>query len=165
MTPSPFPSDFLLGPGPAVKVSRIDFAATAIPEYKDDYAVVLDDVLTPAECATLVRAAEASAGGKWERALVNVGGNEQEYLPDRRDCDRIIWDDRELVARLWARVRPHVPELMRVKNAPRLTGMGPVRRGEVYGMTRLNERMRFLRYGPFEYFSGELALVACMDWD
>ena len=150
------PEGLLAGPAPPIIVEKIDFTKTDLPasEYRDAYAVILDNVLTPSECAALVAAAEQHADGSWERALVNVGNNQQQMISEIRNCDRIIWDEPELAARLWARVAPHVPEVQRLQKWPKVTGEGPARRGESWVATRLNERLRFLRYGPEEYFRG-----------
>jgi hypothetical protein len=61
----PIPLDFLVADppdaaDPIVIGKQIDWRATAIPEYADRYAVVIDNVLSPSECATLVRLAEES---------------------------------------------------------------------------------------------------------
>ncbi|OJD37443.1 oxidoreductase domain containing protein [Diplodia corticola] len=133
--PSPtIPSSFLRGPAPpTVSTSRIDFAFTPVPEYANCYATVIDDALTPSECATLLRlaaaaststststsasstttaeAAAAGGGGIWERAMINTGGGRQAMAVDTRNCGRIIYDSEELAGRLWARVAPLVPEL------------------------------------------------------
>lgn len=78
--------------------------------------------------------------------------NANELMADVRDCSRIIWDDHDIVAKIWSRVKDLVPEIMVVKKKPLITGWGPVKRNETLSMTRLNERMRFLKYGPEQYF-------------
>ena len=87
--------------------------------------------------------------------MVNVGNGEQELRTDVRNCGRIIWDSEDIVEKIWGRVKPHVPEILKLENMPQITGSGPVRRGEVWKASRLNERMRFLKYGCDEYFNGE----------
>lgn len=146
------PHNFLSGPGPKVQKNDVDFRYTKIPEYQGRYATVLDNVFTKGECDTLVRAAEAQSNGTWEQAMINIGGGAQALIPDSRDCGRIIWDDRDVVERIWSRVKGSVPEIEYLQGVPRVTGNGPFRRGETWEMTRLNERMRFLRYGEGQYF-------------
>jgi len=145
-------SHFLSAAGLKVVVSRIDFDEATLPEYEGLYAVVLDNVLTSEECDQLILAAEGRTGGEWEPALVNIGMGMQELRPDVRSCGRIIWDDRAVVEKLWNRVKSHVPELEFVSNAPDITGNGPAKRKETWRMSRLNERMRFLKYGAKQYF-------------
>lgn len=146
------PSDFLSGPAQGLIVQRIDFSKTSLPEYDGLYATIIDNALSEAECNTLIRAAEAHAGGKWEQAMVNVGLGRQKLISDVRDCGRIIWDDHITVGKIWSRISSSVPELESIETAARVTGHGPVKRGETYQMSRLNERMRFLKYGSGQYF-------------
>ncbi|KAL9105061.1 MAG: hypothetical protein Q9163_000074 [Psora crenata] len=126
---------------------------TPLPEYEGLYAVILDHVLTPTECGQLINAAEARTKGVWERAMVNIGNGKQVFDPYTRNCGRIIWDDRELVARIWARCNDAVPEIHQMVDRPRITGMGSLKRKEEWKLSRLNERMRFLKYGQGNYFA------------
>lgn len=164
-TPFKLPADFLSSPGREKKVvSKVNFKEVGLPEYDGLYAVVIDNCLSKEECNELVRAAEAEAeattGKKgeavWEQALVNVGNGKQKLMTDVRDCGRIIWDDIDLVAKIWSRVKDCgggiLTDIDHVKNKPQVTGFGPMKRGHVLQMTRLNERMRFLRYEPGQYF-------------
>ncbi|KAF2277886.1 uncharacterized protein EI97DRAFT_277040 [Westerdykella ornata] len=146
------PADFLRTPGPKVTKETIDFKAAGLREYEDYYAVVLDGVLSEEECNTLVSAVDASVDGRWERAMINSWNGSQRMREDIRKCGRVIVDDRDLMRRLWARVEGAVPELERLVNWANITGMGPASRGEVWAMTRLNERARFLKYVGGEYF-------------
>ena len=146
------PSDFLLGPGPEISKTTIEFKSTKLPEYDGLYACVLDFVLTAEECAQLIRAAESRTKGIWEQAMVNAGNGRQEFHPSTRDCGRVIWDDKELVAKIWARCQDAVPEIAELKDIAKVTGYGPVKRKERWKLSRLNERMRFLKYVEGNYF-------------
>ncbi|SRR6266516_1490631 len=148
------PNDFLSGPAPNPTVHYIDFTKTTLPEYKHNYAVILDGVITPSECSTLVSAAEEQSQGRWEPATVDIGGGRQMVIRNARNCGRIIWDNREIVARIWKRVEGLVPELQRLDKWPNVTGSRLEKR-EVWRCTRLNERMRFLKYTSGEYFKRE----------
>jgi hypothetical protein len=150
------PPAFLSTPAPNLTKSHIDFAAAGLPEYAGLWAVVLDGVMTKAECASLVAAAEATTDGVWERALVNIGGGKQALYDDVRKCGRIIWDSRAVMEGLWARIEGSVPEIRRLEGWASVTGNGPVKREEVWRVTGLNERGRFLRYVGGEYFRGML---------
>lgn len=159
-SPYSLPKDFLLGPGPEKAVQKIDFTRTSLPEYDGHYAVVVDNALTKEECDNLIRAAEATTGGEWETALVNVGGGRQRLITDVRDCGRIIWDDRDIVEKIWSRVKDSVREIEFLKELPGVTGNGPTKRKETLKMSRLNERMRFLRYESAQYFRRKLTILA-----
>lgn len=155
MTMAPeLPNGFLEGPAPNLTRSDIDFTKGGIPEYEGSWAVVLDGVLSQEECDQLVAVAEATTNGTWERALVNIGGGMQAMYEDTRKCGRIILDDRVLAAKIWARVENSVPEIHRLQNWPGVMGNGPMRRKETWKLTRLNERLRFLKYVGGEYFKG-----------
>ncbi|KAF3037961.1 hypothetical protein E8E12_006195 [Didymella heteroderae] len=153
MAPPTLPEGFLTGPAPNLTRTDIDLTKEDILPYYDNlWAVVLDGVLSEQECDELIAAAESTTHGKWERAMVNIGGGMQAMYEDTRKCGRIIWDDRDLVAKLWARIEGAVPEIHELKNRPHVTGDGPVKRKETWKLTRLNERMRFLKYVGGEYF-------------
>ncbi|KAK5010976.1 hypothetical protein LTR28_006561 [Elasticomyces elasticus] len=155
-SPAPLPEDFLSRPAQDIILSRVDFAKVGMPEYKDLYAVVLDNVLTAAECQILIAAAEATSANGWERAKI-MGGDGRQYLAtDTRNCGRIIWDSSEVTGRIWTRVEAalgdEAEKMMRLENVAKITGNGPAMRGETWRFTRLNERMRFLKYEGGEYF-------------
>ena len=143
--------DFLLQPTEINKVV-IDFKTTDLPEYKGLYAAVLDNVFTEQACQTLINMAESTTHGEWEEAMVNIGNGKQRTIKDTRDCGRIIWDDFDMVATIWARIKDQVPEILTLKKQPHITGHGPVKRNETWKMSRLNERMRFLKYQEGQYF-------------
>lgn len=146
------PEGFLEGPGPNVTREPVNWFEGGLFDNQDKWAVVLDGVLTVEECKQIVAAAGETTNGKWERAMVNIGGGQQALLEDTRNCGRIIWDNRNIVEKIWARVAPSVPEIQRLEDWVDVTGMGPVKRDEVWKATRLNERMRFLKYQGGEYF-------------
>jgi hypothetical protein len=148
------PAGLLDGPAPNLTKSIIDFKKGGLPEYEDSWAVVLDGVLSEEECRQLVATAETATDGVWERAMVNIGGGRQALYEDTRNCGRIIIDDRELAAKLWARVEAAVPDIHRLAAWANVTGAGPWKRNETWKLTRLNERMRFLKYVGGEYFKG-----------
>lgn len=148
------PEDFLSQPAPNITVNRIDFSKTTLSEYQGLYAVIVDNVLSSDECERLLHGAEATTSGQWERAMINMGGGRQELITDARNCGRIIWDSPGVAMKVWKRIEhlPDVQEIVRLENVPRIFGNGPTRRGEVWRMTRPNERMRFLKYVGGEYF-------------
>ncbi|KAI1140141.1 hypothetical protein F5Y05DRAFT_307791 [Hypoxylon sp. FL0543] len=160
------PADFLRSePDDAQPITfkQIDFADTVLPEYKGLYAVVLDHVLSPSECAKLLELVEASVadenknkanGDPWAPALVNVGGGYEVAVPDYRNGDRIIWDQQDVVDRLWARLAsvPQVKDsLLSFAQSWERSG-GDKADQTVWDFHALNKRMRFLRYGPGGFF-------------
>lgn len=140
------------GPAPPdCKSELIDFSKTELPEYTGLFALLIHNLLTPAECNGLLNVAESSAN--WEQALVNIGGGHQALYTETRNCDRIILDNEDLAKRLLDRILPHLPpEIVTLENKPYVTGHGPAKRKEVLRITRLNERLRFLKYTHGMYF-------------
>lgn len=156
MASQDIPSEFLPAQPPAnASCQVIDFANTnpPIPEYTRWFAAVIDNALTEAECIELLRQAEASALEKsWQRALINAGNGRESLSTDSRHCGRIIFDSPELAEKLQARLAPFFQKLGidRLENKPLMTGLAG--RNKTYQMTRLNERLRFLKYVGGEYF-------------
>lgn len=89
-----------------------------------------------------------------ERASINVSGGKQVLVTVARNCGRIIFDSREIVASVFNRIAhlPEVREIMTLNDMPLVTGCEASGCGEVWGFARCNERMRFLRYEDGEYF-------------
>ncbi|KAJ5311251.1 hypothetical protein N7476_007111 [Penicillium atrosanguineum] len=133
------PEDFLRGPATA-KVHHIDFETTTppIPAFKNNFAAVIDNLMSPEECNELLHLAEQSTteSSKWERAMINAGNGKQVMSVDARKSGRIIWDSSEVAQRLLDRLMPP----------------GTCATGEVMHLSRLNERLRFLRYDGGDYF-------------
>ena len=148
------PDDFLQTARRDIIATRIKFAEGTLPEYKDCYACILDNVLSAEECDLLVRCAEVTTDGVWERAQVNIGGGHQRMIEELRKCGRIIYDSQELATRIWKRIEavPEVTEILSLQNCPLIVGPGPVKRNEIWAFTRPNERLRFLKYVGGEYF-------------
>lgn len=163
------PEDFLRGRPQGATVRRIDFTQTTppIPAFKNHFAVVIDHFMTESECTELLRLAESSTtphpqpadsprqhSSTWERAMINAGGGKQVMSVDTRKSGRIILDSHDIAQRLLDRLRPYLRDLNieTVQNQPLVTGLGVARRGEVWSLTRLNERLRFLRYDGGDYF-------------
>ena len=160
----------------------VDFSKTPLPEYRGSFAVVLDNVLSPSECKQLIAYAEESTGARstgevdkenaeegggeetenngWKPALVNVGPGLEVWRPEYRHSDRIIWDNQEMMNRLWARclLGDGIKEqLGRIEHSPLMQGEKAANRGDRWHFSRLNERMRFLKYGPGQFFKGVYA--------
>lgn len=160
------PDDFLATTPPDAKpilTYHVNFKDTPIPEYEGFFAVVLDNVLSESECIQLIKYAEESAGAGeegvenngWQTALVSVGPSLEVWRPSYRNSERIIWDNQEVMNRLWERclqgdgIRER---LSTIEGQAMLQGQNSVNRGEKWKVTHLNERMRFLKYGPGQFF-------------
>lgn len=176
-------------------MTPVDWKTTPLPEYDGRYAVVLDNVLSRSECDELIKLAEASVdvvrigendpkggGGEgsqqeggfdgndpWRPAMINAGGGYEVLDTTYRHSDRIIWDEQEVVDRLWARclhgevgrqLRQRLEVLeghdaLRAIHGARKKGFENAR----WEMRQLNRRMRFLRYGPGQFFKRKSNMI------
>ncbi|KAL8831224.1 MAG: hypothetical protein Q9170_005395 [Blastenia crenularia] len=146
---------FLSGRRLDVTKQVINFKDTELPEYEGYYACILDNVLSANECSNLVRAAKAQTNGEWQQATINAGYSGQQIDAESRLCGRMIWDNEELAARIWARCIGHVPEILELKDRPGITGGGHLTKDWLYRLVGLNPSMRFLRYFDGNYFRRE----------
>lgn len=155
--------DFLPSQAPPnARLQVVDFTTSnpALPAYKGRLAAVINDILTHEECSELLRRVEASTTSQdasqatptWERAMINTGNGKQALATDVRNCGRIILDDHDLANRLLTRLLPFLQtlELDTITDRPLITGLAG--RGKTYRLTRVNERLRFLRYQGGEFF-------------
>lgn len=132
--PVAYPDDYLQpleDPG-VIEYKQIDFKKEGLPRYENCYAAVLDNILTRQECRQLLRYIEMSAGlhrdepddvggsgepvdaspsndgiptlDGWQAAGLNSGPNFEVIVPSHRRSKRIIWDEREISRRVWARI-------------------------------------------------------------
>ncbi|KZV85051.1 hypothetical protein EXIGLDRAFT_654425, partial [Exidia glandulosa HHB12029] len=137
----------------------IDFRDTELSQRGEAYAVVLDNVLSPSECAKLLSYAECSSTNQdkpWQPALVNTGPGRETLIPDYRNSERIIWDNQRLMDLLWTRclqaegLEEDIVELDSAEK-PHVLGVH-AKKKQRWRFTRLNERMRFLRYEKGMFF-------------
>jgi len=128
--------------------------AYAITLPKDDFgkfAIIEDDILSADECDALVNLAEREGFGA---ALLNVGGGQQVMATDVRRSSRCIIDSFDLASSLLERVRHLLPETMHAASVRARLQVGPSTDGEIeYRLAGLNERLRFLKYDPGDYFA------------
>lgn len=105
-----------------------------LPREKDreKLAFILLNVFTPEQCQQWIDLTEQRGYGQ---ALVNVGGGMQVLNTDFRNSDRCIIDDPSMAETLFERIKGFLP---------------PTWKG--YRLVGLNERLRFLRYGPGQKF-------------
>ncbi|KAM0523849.1 hypothetical protein ACHAPE_001101 [Trichoderma viride] len=151
------PDTFLTGPASEpVTITPVPFKESGLPEYTKCKAWTLDNVLSREECRELIAYAEASAvlekpgDSPWKPALVSVAPGLEAAAPNYRNSDRIVWDTQLLVDRLWDRCAQAkgLQELVAAAPCPR-----PNRTSQgTWKFAGLNERMRFLKYGPGMFF-------------
>lgn len=140
---------------PPIQVTRLDFLSYELPEYSHRTAIVIDNLFTPDDCQRLLTAAESKS--EWVPAKLNAGGDKEYYDNTYRNSGRILHDDFELADWILVKLRPHLTDIENIEGASRhmslkrwVDGKAPEDNGA--HLLRLNERLRFLRYGPGEFF-------------
>ncbi|QRV81987.1 2OG-Fe(II) oxygenase family protein [Ceratobasidium sp. AG-Ba] len=138
---------------PPIVAHRLDFVELGLPEYENKFAMVIDNLFTPEDCARYVAAAEASK--QWEVAAIN-GGQDLQYVDTTyRNSSRIMLDDHALCGEILEKLRPYLKDIEYMGNSPlhrtysrdtKTANEPPAR------LAALNERLRFLKYGPGQFF-------------
>lgn len=159
------PGEFLKTPPEApITFQHVSFAKSEVPEYDDCFAVVIDNVLSPAECAQLLNLAEQSVPvnegeevSPWRPALVNMGVGWEIPITDYRNSDRIIWDNQVIVDRLWERCLQAQGEGDSIEKLLSKTPNDMDDSDGKWNFERLNNRMRFLKYTKGQFFKREFS--------
>ena len=112
--------------------------------------------------------AEQSAGGHcgeesapnngWRPAMVSAGYNREFFDAEYRNSDRIIWDNQEVITRIWKRIlqgegmKEYFPVLKGKEYEEVVGWRASLQDRYVISEKGPNERMRFLKYGAGQYF-------------
>ncbi|KAF3931954.1 hypothetical protein ABW20_dc0101731 [Dactylellina cionopaga] len=150
-------------PAPHPVLRRVSFKDSPLSKYDklEAYAAVIDDAFTLKECDELLKMAEASSEEGWPIAQVNIGGDRQVLDTSYRKSDRILYDNQELADKLLTRIKPLLAKDIEYLDPTEYgPGKGPLgwkgtaskRKAEKFRMTRLNERLRYLRYPVSGFF-------------
>ncbi|KAG9036795.1 hypothetical protein FRB95_007893 [Tulasnella sp. JGI-2019a] len=141
-----------------VTVYKLGFAVLGFPEYEDKYALIIDNLFTPADCQKLLDTAESAK--EREAAQVNgIGGLSYTDI-SYRNSQRILYDDFDLADWILEKLRPYVgviesidPERhhMMTRSVQERKAMG-YRVPAPVQLRHVNERLRYLKYGPGQYF-------------
>jgi predicted 2-oxoglutarate/Fe(II)-dependent dioxygenase YbiX len=115
------------------------FSKVPLPCKSDSgkFAIVIKNTFSEEECAEMIRETESRG---YEAALLNVGGGRQILDTDHRRSSRCIVDSPEQAAEIWNRVKDYVPAVWN-------------HRGTIWEVVGLNERLRYLRYNPGDFFA------------
>jgi hypothetical protein len=144
---------------------EINFMAYDLPEYEDRFAIVIDNVFSEEECLELLESTGASINddGPHSRAweVAQLGGSPQakQYTDTSyRNSGRILSDDESTAGWILEKLRPYLTDIEKLDHcdeheifAKSRVKVLPGERGNAK-LSKLNERLRFLRYQPGQYF-------------
>ncbi|KAI3340790.1 hypothetical protein F4824DRAFT_400770 [Ustulina deusta] len=136
--------------GSAVTVTPIDFINSPLAgDYSSFFAMTIDNLLTPEECAKL----QGAAGHDWQTLSK---GNAF------RECQNILVFSPQWASALYDRIVAHLPEDVKAlrkgdKLAEIIAGPSQLKasmgaRKTVWRIKEANERLSFLRYQPGHHF-------------
>jgi len=122
---------------------RLAARRVELPWAPDATCFTIEHVLSDDECEQLIALSERRG---YELALVNVGNGVQVAMSDVRRSSRWMVDSESAADSLWRRIERHVPDVV----AKSRRGKGATAGWYASG---LNERLRFLKYSPGDYFA------------
>ena len=124
-------------------IERVDFELPNEAEVRRGaFAFVLHSVFSVAECEQMIADSEARG---YDQALVNTGQS-QVLDTSYRNSSRNIYDCESLADEIYSRIRAHIPS----DGCFGYHTYGEPKRWVCEG---LNERLRFLRYDPGDFFA------------
>ena len=109
-------------------------------EEQEKLAFILLNVFTPEECQQWIDLTEQQV---YAPVLVNTG-TQRVLMKDYRHSDRCMIDDPKMAQFLFERIKEYLPE-----------------EWKGWKLVGLNERLRFLRYDPGQYFSPHYGQCCC----
>ncbi|CAE6444371.1 unnamed protein product [Rhizoctonia solani] len=162
MLPSLFKQEELLIPEPPqrdpdnpdaplpVVAHRLDFVKLGLPEYEHKFAMVIDNLFTPEDCARYIAKVESEK--EWEQAAVNLGPNAQIVDTSYRNSSRILYDTEELAGEIFEKLKPYLKDIEYMGDSPLHRDYRKQHENPPAQWVTLNERLRFLKYGPGQFF-------------
>ncbi|CAE6446473.1 unnamed protein product [Rhizoctonia solani] len=135
---------------PPVVAQRLDFVKLGLPEYEHKFAMVIDNLFTPEDCARYIAKVESEK--EWEQAAINIAKNAQIVDTSYRNSSRILYDTEELAGEMFEKLRPYLKDIEHMDSSPLHRDSRKQPTGPPARWVSLNERLRFLKYGPGQFF-------------
>ncbi|KAL3799543.1 hypothetical protein HJC23_008670 [Cyclotella cryptica] len=129
-----------------------DLSSDLIPVTgKTSFAIVIHNLLSPDECSSLIRRAEDEG---FDHALIHGPDGKEVLNQTVRNCGRCIIDDEQLSNTIYQRIRDAVRGTVWEKKMQTFT-LRKHHDGDslTASAVGLNERMRFLKYEPGQFFA------------
>lgn len=118
---------------------------------KTSFAIVIHNLLSPDECSSLIRRAEHEG---FDHALIHGPDGKEVLNQSVRNCGRCIIDDDELSNAIYQRIRDALRGTVWEKKLLTFTSRKQhVNDSRTATAVGLNERMRFLKYEPGQFFA------------
>jgi hypothetical protein len=149
-----------------ISIQKLDFESFGLPEYKDKYALVIDNLFDTEDCKKLYSLTGGSLkdySGAWEAAQVNAGGDKQYLDTSYRNSGRILVDTFEGADWVLGKIYPYLKEIHLLDRPTR--HFVPMKKEPTAraNLVRLNERLRFLKYEPGSFFRVLILLDSLYD--
>ncbi|CAE6416471.1 unnamed protein product [Rhizoctonia solani] len=101
-------------------VIRLDLSKLGLPEYRNKFAIIIDNLFSPEDCQRFLRAAESEHA--WSQAThsgtyVGTPGN-SDVSKRFRNSSRIILDSPTLASELFTRLEPHLSSIEHLSSSP-----------------------------------------------
>ncbi|CAE6439632.1 hypothetical protein RSOLAG22IIIB_04431 [Rhizoctonia solani] len=135
---------------PPIVAHRLDFVKLGLPEYKDKFAIVIDNLFTPEDCARYL--AQVESEKEWEQAAINIAANAQVVDTSYRNSSRILYDNEEMAGEMFEKLKPYLKDIEYMDSSPLHKGSRKQPTNPPARWVALNERLRFLKYGPGQFF-------------
>ncbi|KAJ1302065.1 hypothetical protein OPQ81_000899 [Rhizoctonia solani] len=135
---------------PPIVAHRLDFVKLGLPEYNHKFAMVIDNLFTPEDCARYVAKVESEK--EWEQAAINIGANAQIVDTSYRNSSRILYDTEEMAGEIFEKLKPYLKDIEYMDESPLHGNYRKPSRNPPARFVALNERLRFLKYGPGQFF-------------
>ncbi|CAE6458432.1 unnamed protein product [Rhizoctonia solani] len=129
---------------------RLDFVKLGLPEYEQKFAMVIDNLFTPEDCARFVAKVESEK--EWEAAAVNIAANAQIVDTSYRNSSRILYDNEELANEIYEKLKPYLKDIGQIEHSDMHKYTLQMSTEPPAQLVGLNERLRFLKYGPGQFF-------------
>ncbi|CAE7056271.1 unnamed protein product [Rhizoctonia solani] len=123
---------------PNPDIARLDFDKLGLPEYRNKFAITIDNLFSLEDCQRFLCAAESEQA--WSQAT---------------HSGTIVLDSPTLASELFTRLEPYLSSVAHIPNSPLHAQFAD---GVTYlsdppaKMVGFNQRLRFLKYSPAQFF-------------
>jgi len=103
--------------------------------FSNKFVIKIRGALSDDQCKELIKMSEQ---GGFEKAMVNIGNNQQEIMKDFRDSDRFMLDNKNIANAIYEKIKPFLINIDKYR--------------KIWKPREINERFRYLKYGKGNFF-------------